>query len=706
MRGPLVLFFAFSFAAFSSAAAPKAEILWDKYGTPHIFAPNIEEMFYAHGWAQMHNHADLLLRLYGESRGRGAEYWGEDKLALDRWVHTNGVPARAKAWYEAQKPEFRRNLDAFARGINDYAKAHPEHASPAMRQVLPVSGVDVVGHSLRAVHYMYMGSMTRLQNEVGAGRRRASNEAPRIENRDTEAGSNTWTVGPSRSASKKAMLIINPHLAWDGFYTYMEVHLVAPGYDLYGAPQIGFPTPVIGFNRHAGWGRTVNTIDTVDFYRLKVKGNQYEFDGVLRDFQTREAVVRVKQADGTMREERFRVRESVHGPVVFAEGEQTIAMRVAGIDRPLMLEQWFRMGGAKNLAEFQAALRMQSVPMWNANYADDQGHIYLVMNGTIPRRSTGDWAFWSKPVPGDTSRTLWNDYLRLEELPQSLDPKSGFNQNANEAPWLTTLPQLDPAKFPKWIAPPPERPITFRTKRSLRMISEDRSITYEELLGYKHNTRAELADAVLPDLLPLADKATNPLTKKALAVLAAWDRHLDTGSRGAVLFQLFADRYFGSGDFMGDRYRIPYNPQDPLHSAEGIGDPAAALAALEQAAANCQQLYGALDVPYGEVFRFQRGTKDLPGNGGAGRLGLFRTMTFGKRSGNKFYPTHGETFVCAIEFGKPQKAQCLLGYGNSSQAGSPHVDDQLPLMVEKKLHPVWRERKEIEANLERREQLR
>ncbi len=57
-------------------AAPKAEILWDTFGVPHIYAPNRESMFYAHGWAQMRNQADLLLRLYGESRGRAAEYWG------------------------------------------------------------------------------------------------------------------------------------------------------------------------------------------------------------------------------------------------------------------------------------------------------------------------------------------------------------------------------------------------------------------------------------------------------------------------------------------------------------------------------------------------------------------------------------------------------------------------------------------------------
>jgi acyl-homoserine-lactone acylase len=112
-----------------------------------------------------------------------------------------------------------------------------------------------------------------------------------------------------------------------------------------------------------------------------------------------------------------------------------------------------------------------------------------------------------------------------------------------------------------------------------------------------------------------------------------------------------------------------------------------------------------LDVPWGEVYRFARGKIDLPGNGAHGRMGVFRTMQFGKKTGNRFFPSHGETFVCAIEFNTPQRAQCALGYGNASQPGSPHIEDQLPLMRDKKLHPVWRERTEIEQNLEKRETL-
>ncbi|MEO5952484.1 MAG: penicillin acylase family protein, partial [Chloroflexia bacterium] len=539
----------------------KTEILWDKFGVPHIFAATTGDMFYAHGYAQMHNQGDLLMSLYGESRGKGAEYWGESKLPLDRWLHTNGVPARARDWYNAQTPEFRKYLDAFARGMNDHAKKHPTHLSAEYRQVLPITGVDVIGHTLRAVHYMYMGSMTRMRSEVApllnpalkANLAKAIPDPPP----DTEAGSNTWTVGPSRSASGKSMLIINPHLAWEGFYSYMEVHLNTPGYNFVGAPQIGFPVAVIGFNEHAGWGRTVNTIDTVDFYKFTTDGNKYQFDGQWKDFTTTTSTIKIKLPNHTYKNETITTKHSVHGPVVYDNMGVTVAMRVAGIDRPKMLEQWHKMSQATNLAQFKAALQMTSVPMWNANYADDQGHILLVCNGTIPRRKKGDWQTYSKVLPGDTSDYLWTDYLKLEELPQSEDPKSDFNQNANEQPWFTTFPQIDPSKFSPTLAPPLSRPVTFRTKRSLRMISEDKSITYDELIGYKHNTRAELADATLPDLLNNADRVSDPLVKRAIDVLAKWDHHLDAASRGAVLFQSFSDLYFGTGDFINTRLRVP-----------------------------------------------------------------------------------------------------------------------------------------------------
>jgi acyl-homoserine-lactone acylase len=61
--------------------------------------------------------------------------------------------------------------------------------------------------------------------------------------------------------------------------------------------------------------------------------------------------------------------------------------------------------------------------------------------------------------------------------------------------------------------------------------------------------------------------------------------------------------------------------------------------------------------------------------------------------------TGGDTYVAAIEFSDPVRAMAVLGYGNSSQPGSPHLSDQLQFLARKELRPVWRSREEIEAHL-------
>ena len=106
---------------------------------------------------------------------------------------------------------------------------------------------------------------------------------------------------------------------------------------------------------------------------------------------------------------------------------------------------------------------------------------------------------------------------------------------------------------------------------------------------------------------------------------------------------------------------------------------------------------------WGDVFRFASGNADLPGNGGAGRVGFVPDDRLSReRSATGSTRRKAKPSSVPIEFGPSAAgARCTLGYGNSSQPGSPHLEDQLPLMVQKKLHPVWRERKDIEANLEK-----
>src|ERR1700687_3092089 len=121
-----------SVTSVSAAPAPAkgTEILWDRYGIPHITAADRPSLFYAYGYAQMEAHSELLLRLYAQARGRGAEFYGESYLDADRCVRTNGIPARAKQWASGQTPEFGPLITAFVAGLNGWAGEHQADLSP------------------------------------------------------------------------------------------------------------------------------------------------------------------------------------------------------------------------------------------------------------------------------------------------------------------------------------------------------------------------------------------------------------------------------------------------------------------------------------------------------------------------------------------------------------------------------------------------
>ncbi len=48
-------------------------------------------------------------------RGRGAEYWGEKYLPLDKKIHLFNIPALAQEHYAAQNPGFKPCIDAFVK---------------------------------------------------------------------------------------------------------------------------------------------------------------------------------------------------------------------------------------------------------------------------------------------------------------------------------------------------------------------------------------------------------------------------------------------------------------------------------------------------------------------------------------------------------------------------------------------------------------
>jgi acyl-homoserine-lactone acylase len=681
-------------AARAAPAYGGGDILWDSFGVAHVWAKTTQGLFYAYGFAQAKSHGEAVVKLYAEARGRAAEYYGPEALTNDRWMATNDVAARTQTWMSQQTPAFRENLIAFAAGFDAYAKAHPEAFSPAARRVLPVTASDVVAHGLRLFQYTYLASPNVLSRLPGP-------QAPPPTPADN-GGSNGWAIAPSRSASGRAMLLMNPHLAWKtGWSTYYEIALSAPGVDLYGASQIGLPVLRFVFSDYLGFTQTVNDVGAVTLYAITPQGSGYLYDGKVLPFTVKTHRIKVLKADGTFDTETLTVRSTLHGPIVAERNGAPVAMRVAGLDRPRALEQYWKMATAHDFKGYETAARLQQVPSFNILYADRDGRIQYLFNGLVPKKPGHDLKFWTGLVPGDTSATLWTDYLRYDDLPKVLDPPGGSVQNSNDPPWNAGWPStLDPAPWANAITPKLTR---LRGENGIRMLNEEPKISFDDLIAKKWSNRSELADRIMPDLLEAAQLYGTDLAKQAAAVLARWDHTTAAASRGSLLFLDWTQQPGAVNGISASGFARPYDAAHPLTTPAGLADPKAAAGALDAAARRLLKTSGALDAPWGQTMRIRWGGLDLPANGGSNRLGVFDVLEFGSAVDGERPAVSGGTYVALVSFDGPAKAKVLMSYGNSSQLGSPHIADQAPLLARQQLRDAWRARAEVEAHLESRD---
>ena len=691
----LVPFLSASLHAQAGDLANRVEIRRTGYGVPHIRADDLKAAAYALAWVQLEDHGPRVALGLLRGRGEMGLWFGRDSMESD--FRAQRTYAIAVEKYPQLDQDTRDIYEGFAEGANRYIELNPDKFPPGF--VPKFTGYDIAARDVSTANPAQAARRFLATLEPRARRTRTA--APDSGSDAIEEGSNAWAFAPSRTKSGRAILVRNPHLSWTA--GYYEAHVTVPGVlDFYGDFRIGGPFGVIGgFNRHLGFATTNNAPDLEEIYALDVdslRPDHYLFEGTSVPLQRELVTVTYRNGPGTSTETR-EVWRTPLGPVIHRSGGKIYIVRAAAEGDNRAGEQFLRMMRAQSLGEWKEAMRMRARVTSNFTYADRDGNIFYVWNGStpaLPHASGGD----STAVPARRTADIWTRYVPWDSLPQVLNPPGGYVHNENDPPYHANLNAvLDRSRYP---ANFPEPNLRLRSQLSLALIHGRNKMTLEEVMERKNSYRMLLADRVKDDLLAAVRASSPPAPVLAAAdLLAKWDNTAGHTSRGAVLFSIWWSKYT-EGETPDSMFAQAWTPAEPVATPRGLKDAARAVSAFTWAVDETARRHGSADVAWGDVHRVRMGKTDEPVGGCGGALGCFRVLNFRTDPDGKRSVIGGDGWVLAVEFTDIPRGYSVLAYGQSALEDSPHYGDQAAMFAKGEFKRIAFTDKDIDAQTIRR----
>lgn len=652
----------------SSAAAPAMKydvrIRRDTYGVPHILGRTDADVAYGLGFAHSEDDYATIQESVLTSRGKLASIKGKDGIASDHMFAMLDVRRTIDARYTTDLPlRVRRILDGYAAGINQHAALNPQAVLPGFA---PVSGRDIAAMALfRGPSFYGLDDVfTQLLSGKVPG--------------EKMIGSNAVAVAPSRSADGHTRLLYNAHQPFTGPFTWYEAVLQSgEGWHVAGGFFPGTPFMLGGHNAHLGWAATVNRPDLADVYRLAINPanpDQYRLDGRWLALDKSFVDIAVKQPDGAMRTERREVLRSRHGPAI-RNAKGVFAVRYPTFGGARQLLQYYSMNRARNLGEWQAAMKLRAIPSINYLYADERGNIGFVHNGLYAERKDGP--DWKGVVPGDRGDLIWTKLRPWSQVPQIWNPRSGYVYNANNTPFSATDPadDLKLSDFP--VSMGFQTDMTNRAYRSLETYGADPSITAAEFDMYKYDgaySKRSDMQAIVEAILA-ADATGKPDLAQAQAIVRRWDYRTDVDNRGAALVAM---------TWLNMR-----------------GSKTTALKGLDASMTLLKKNFGRLDPKWGDVNRLRRGTIDLPLGGGPDVL---RAIYGRPDKDGRLRAFIGDSYIMFMDWDRSGKltSRSVHQFGAATlNPASRHYADQTSLFAAGKTKPVLFTEEQLAGNIER-----
>jgi penicillin amidase len=532
----------------------------DRWGVPHIEADVREDLFFAQGYCHAQERLwqmDFYRRVV---EGRVAEMAGEEGIAVDRLMRTLGIRRVARREEPELDPELRVRLERFCAGVNQAAA--DARALPFEMQVLrlgwkPWTPADILslgkllafGLSTNWERELLRSDMVRelgpelaarldpvypADNPVVDQSAFSGEGLPLVEQIDAvrrsiglaaeAAGSNNWAVSGARSATGSPLIAGDPHLPPSMPGIWFEIELRHDSRFVRGASMPGMPGVYMGQNNDVAWTITNVMADVQDLFVERVEGERYLFEDEWRPLEVEREKILVKGGEPIELE----VRSTHHGPIVNAalgadEGEP-LALAWQTLDEPTAFAGIFELLEIDSGPELVAKLEGHTSPASNMIWADRHGSIGYKLIGRLPMRRGG---CPDLPKPGWTGEFEWKGTVPYEELPEVVDPDSGYLVTANnrivgdDYPHHITSEWLD----------------GYRAKR------------IEELIEARETHDLESFEAIQVDnySIPGAEAARRlsrlhprgQRERSAIERLRSWDGHLDRETIAGTIYQAF-----------------------------------------------------------------------------------------------------------------------------------------------------------------------
>ncbi|HWS04843.1 MAG TPA: penicillin acylase family protein [Burkholderiaceae bacterium] len=750
------------------------KVLRDELGIAYIFAGNTPDLLRAQGFVTAQNRLMQLELFRATWRGELAATFGPDALPSDVRMRVLGMRRNGDRHALKLDASSRAFLQAYVDGMNayiqDHADSHPIELKVAGLKPSTWNVADLV----TLVHFIHYTHSTNFKAEIVGqklidklGQARAREIMPLTVNPDWGTGaaaagatakagvggerlgvewahlpvapetlnhqglgSNNWAVGPSRSASGKAMVVNDPHLDSRILPGYWHpVGLFTPEIQAVGAALPGMPGILVGRTKHVAFGVTNAYGDVQDVYIETLDPNdksRYLQGGKSTPFTVVEEKIRIKDkaAPGGVREQPLRIRYTVRGPVISdhpglgSGGDKVLVLRstdaevlgpVIGIEGLL---------GAPNAAAFDREVQKIDLMMFNFVFGDDQGSIGHRASGAVPVRAGADGSL-PRVAPADGSDD-WTGYIPKDRMPGMIDPPRAWVGTANH----DTTPKGYPWYYTNYVAP------DYRYRRMGQVLGNAKQMTVNDhwkLMADDRNLQSDPLRAAI-----VAALKDDPAQRDLAALLEKWDgvdraeqaaplvyqalyREIAIGTFTDKLGEGVANDMLSTWYFWQQRFdALTTTPDSPWFDNPATKDKRETLtdvirAAAPRARASIEAVQGkdpagwswgkAHTLRFVSPLRRKGAGQELVGGFTVQRSGSGETLNRGVYDFPKpFDVNFFDSMRMVADFGDPDKIEAVVAGGVSERHFQPHQNDQARILVAGERRPWWFAPAKVEAN--------